>query len=60
MNYDFETRDDPQCWSRPGTKHLLTIPRWLGGAWACSYIVRHAWTRWLILWPLIQIRKVTG
>lgn len=50
--------NDPTTWS--GVNHVLTIPRWLGGAWTASYIVRHAWTRWLILWPLIKWHELTG
>lgn len=53
----FQLRDiDPL--KQPALKLLLTVPEWLGGATTARYILLNAWTRWLILWPLIQIRKV--
>jgi hypothetical protein len=49
---------NPKAW--PATTNVITIPRWLGGAWTARYIIRHAWTRWLILWPIIKWHETTG
>ncbi len=47
----------PDDWSRPALNHCITIPHWLGGARTASYIVLHAWTRWLILLPIIKWKE---
>lgn len=48
---------DPASWNPEPGSGSLTIPRWLGGARTCAYIVTHAWTRWLIIWPLIKFHE---
>jgi hypothetical protein len=61
MKVQWSEQLDATTWGpvtrRPGISHLLTIPRWLGGGWSAGYIVRHAWTRWLILLPIIKWKE---
>jgi len=45
----YSTINDPTIWAPDPGSGSITIPRWLGGAWTASYIVRHKWTCSLLL-----------